>query len=152
MSGAIPSRIPPTRRPLAVLVLAAVCLAAGVVSGLNLARWLQPVPSESRSLMELMAIQHSALEAAARRGRCDVIAPTRLQFLDDLGRSIPLTLQDTMALDKAFFDHAEALRQAFSRLAGTGTPHEPDCGTRMQALGAVREVCDDCHRDYRVGG
>lgn len=150
MSSPAPRRIDDRVGAVALLVCGLIGIVIGVGAGLSLARRMAQPPTEARSAMQLLQIEHKSLAADAARGKCSPIARERLDLLFALIDVIPVSVRDTLVVDAAFEREVERLRNATRAL--TASSPSTDCNPRRVALESMDRVCRDCHREFRAGG
>ena len=125
------------------------CLLAGLLAGALLASTaasaLQRRNAVPRALMTLM--QHDLADArgTTRAPACTTeqlpAVHARLRFLaDDLERGV----LEPATHDRVFTQYADDLRAAIARW-----DVKTACAAQAQALVAVGNACEACHRDYR---
>jgi hypothetical protein len=126
-----------------------VCLFVGLIAGALLASIASSAMARRhawpRSLMTVM--QHDLVDAraAARSGQCkepaNADAAARLRLLaGDLERA----LLPAGTKDRVLSQYAGDMRATLAKW-DTGA----DCARQTEALTAVANACDACHRDYR---
>lgn len=126
-----------------------VCLIAGVVLGAIAASTLGNISARRnawpRGLMNVMQHELGDARAAARAGRCigpDMpAASTHLRLLAD---DIQPALLAPGTRDRVFSQYSSDLRTTLAKW-DTGA----DCARQGEALTAVANACEACHRDYR---
>jgi hypothetical protein len=125
------------------------CLAGGVLIGallaLTAASTLQRRNAWPRAVMNVMQHELGQARETLRLGRCTDaslrVSRSHLALLsDDLERA----LLDPGAKDRVFAKYAQDLRDAVA-----AWDPRAECGRQAEALSAVSQACDACHRDYR---
>ena len=133
---------------MALAACVAVGLFIGIMCGLSLARRLVPAPTESRLVMQLLALEHATLSARAQGGQCEPLSPARARVVLALVELVPVSMRDTLVVDARFERKVERLRHAVQRLAVNTSP---GCKEHTRLLAAVDSACRDCHLEYRSG-
>ncbi|MFC4820548.1 hypothetical protein [Dokdonella ginsengisoli] len=125
------------------------CLAGGVLIGallaLTAASTLQRRNAWPRAVMNVMQHELGQARETLRLGRCAdaslTVSRSHLALLsDDLERA----LLDPGTKDRVFAKYAQDLRDTVA-----AWDPQAECGRQAEALSAVSQACDACHRDYR---
>jgi len=125
------------------------CLIVGLIAGAIVAgsagQALSRRHAWPRALMTVMQHELGAARTAAQTGQCrtpDVTdAAARLRLL---AKDLEPALLAPDARDRVFSQYAADLRATVAQW-DTGA----DCARQGEALTAVANACDACHRDYR---
>lgn len=124
-------------------------IVVGLMAGLNIARRMVPAPTEARLTMQLLELEHSALQSGAATVKCPRVAAERMQLLFALVELIPTSLRDTLVVDAEFERHVQNLREGVRALAELPPA---DCRRRRTELERIDATCRDCHRAFRSAG
>ncbi len=147
MSNA-PITPPGSRRIFSLAICVAIGIFIGLMCGLSLARRLVPAPTESRLVMQLLALEHETATMQARTGRCEPLSPARASAVESLVELVTPSLRDALVVDEGFERKVEHLRQAVRDF--NASPRR-DCVTHRRMLAAIDSACRDCHQEYRSG-
>ena len=123
-----------------------VCLLAGLVAGAiaattaaNILARRDPYP---KALMNVMKHEMTRASAAADKLQCedDGYAMSKLAMM---AGDIEVAFPDGKTPDRVFHQYVDKLRNAVYKAGDT------PCAQRAQELTNLKNVCDECHRDYR---
>lgn len=115
----------------------------GVLCALMAIGLLRPRDPYPRAMMNVM--KHALGEARTAAGSGCAGNGPRLQLLDELARDLEPVFVPGGEGDRVFARYAHALR---SRIAAASALPE-NCTAQAEALTAIDNACQDCHRDYR---
>ena len=132
----------------AMAVCVGVGLFIGLMCGLSLARRMVPAPTESRLVMQLLALEHGTLSTRMKAGQCEPLSPARARAMLALVELVPVSMRDTLVVDAAFERDVQRLGHAVQRLAES--PNR-NCQERRRLLATIDSACRDCHLEYRSG-
>ncbi|MEO8011949.1 MAG: hypothetical protein ABI650_09925 [Dokdonella sp.] len=123
-----------------------ICFAIGILIGALVAVTTASIMSHRnaypRALMRVMQTQLLEARDAARDRTCtDNLR--RLQTLDLLARDISRAVHRGAEVERTFTDYNDRLSEAIAHTTAQA------CAAQTDALTAINNACEDCHRDYR---
>lgn len=126
-----------------------ICLIGGVLIGamvaLTVANAMQRRNAWPRAVMNVMQHELGSAREAARTGQCaSANAQAANAHLALLSQDLERALLEPDAKDRVFSRYANDLRDSVAKAQTT-----LDCPRQAEALTAVANACDACHRDYR---
>lgn len=124
------------------LVCLVIGLLAGAITATTAARILDHRDPYPKALMNVMKHELGMASAAAEKLQCeqDHYAMSKLAMM---AADIPIAMPAGEKPDRVFQQYVEGLQAAIFK-AG-----DAPCAQRAEALTALKNACDDCHRDYR---
>lgn len=125
------------------------CLILGLVIGAILASTAGQAFSRRhawpRAVMNVMQHELGAARTASQTGRCtDPAMASAAAHLNLLAADIEAALLAPGAKDRVLSQYASDMRATVAKWDTTA-----DCARQGEALTAVANACDACHRDYR---
>ncbi|GIX35774.1 MAG: hypothetical protein KatS3mg126_1553 [Lysobacteraceae bacterium] len=120
-------------------------LLAGSVATLSILNALRPATAFPRGVMAVLQHHLGAANEAVSQGRCDAASARHFEALALLAEDVVPAFAPLAGEDEVFARYAAQLVETTRAAQGTTDA----CRNAAAQLGAIKDACKACHRDYR---
>lgn len=124
------------------IVIALIGVIIGAAIGTNTSGYFARQHEKTTAVMVMLNLHQHQWEAAMSNKDC-VLAASELQSMQWLAREIAVALPLADKQDAVFHQYVQKMSEVLSSATVNQCPGD------TTSIKQVREVCDDCHREYR---
>jgi hypothetical protein len=126
----------------ATIIIAVVSTVIGAAIGTNASRYFARQHERTTAVMVMLDLHQHRWESAISDKNCEAAA-NELHSLQWLAREISVVLPLADQQDAVFHEHVQKMNKVLSLEIVS------QCPAAIATIKQVRDVCDECHRDYR---